>query len=184
MKQKTFIVIGCARGGTTMVAQMLQTAGVFIGNNLPTNLEDVDFRIQSLPKIKQLIDLRNKEFDVWGWKYPGMSDMPFAEILSIINYCRNPHVIIVTRDVNAIALSAHRRGGQPYRRFINAAHRVYTNILPLINKTNCMIISYEHALTRPKEVAEEFINFTGSDISLEKLIENMNPIKNKFTYGY
>ena len=41
--RKTYIVFGSPRGGTSMVAKLLQNMNIDIGSDLPVNLEDKNF---------------------------------------------------------------------------------------------------------------------------------------------
>ena len=80
--QKTFIVFGVPRGGTTMIARVAEKLGVCMGSDLPSNYEDSEFNFDKLSDaIKKdqeclastlfaAINRRNAMHDVWGWKYP------------------------------------------------------------------------------------------------------------------
>jgi len=46
--QKTFIVFGVPRGGTTMVARVVEKLGVVMGTNLPLNYEDDEFNYDKM----------------------------------------------------------------------------------------------------------------------------------------
>src|SRR5689334_8921346 len=76
----TFVVTGLQRSGTSLVAAILQTAGVFIGSEI----NDVVFEDEAMARIlvsgdttalRQLIAQRNANYPVWGFKYPALSDV-------------------------------------------------------------------------------------------------------------
>ncbi len=48
---RTFIVFGIPRGGTTMVAGVINILGVDMGTNLPINSEDNDFNLDYLRSV-------------------------------------------------------------------------------------------------------------------------------------
>ena len=58
LPEKTVVVLGVARGGTTMVASVLQSLGVFMGDKLGPVLEDVTLsRAVESRDIQQLKEL-------------------------------------------------------------------------------------------------------------------------------
>ena len=75
--QKTFIVYGVPRGGTTMVARVVEQLGVPMGKNLPLNYEDQDFNFDKMSDqlkadtalmhqaLRRAIRKRNQEYQVW-----------------------------------------------------------------------------------------------------------------------
>ena len=46
--QKTFIIFGVPRGGTTMVARVAEQLGVSMGSGLPSNYEDDEFNYDKM----------------------------------------------------------------------------------------------------------------------------------------
>ena len=46
---RTFVVFGVPRGGTTMVARIVEQLGVPMGQNLPANYEDQAFNFDFMP---------------------------------------------------------------------------------------------------------------------------------------
>ena len=91
--QRTVIVLGVPRGGTSMVAKILSVLGVFMGDKLGATYEDPDFfrvmqrfgnmppwrrkwhflqRRKVLSDIQSLVAQRNVDHEVWGWKFPGV----------------------------------------------------------------------------------------------------------------
>ena len=49
LNQKTFIIFGVPRGGTTMVARVSEQLGVVMGSGLPSNYEDDEFNYDKMP---------------------------------------------------------------------------------------------------------------------------------------
>ncbi|MDZ7808846.1 MAG: hypothetical protein U5L11_00285 [Arhodomonas sp.] len=100
---KTVVVLGVARGGTTMVASVLQALGVHMGENLGPVLEDVRLseaiEAGDTPTVDAIVAERNERFRVWGWKRPAATR--YGKVWQ--SRFRNPYVIAVYRDPFAIA---------------------------------------------------------------------------------
>ena len=103
--QKTFVVLGNYRGGTTMIAGILMALGVHMGDpsTMRIHREDRDFWQQPCHVVQSLIRFRNQQHDVWGWKDPAVVN--FVERLHL----RNPHYIAIFRDPLAVAKSEEAR---------------------------------------------------------------------------
>lgn len=101
---KTIIVVGVARGGTSMVAGVLRHLGVFLGDDaVPPVFEDV--RLATPIEAKEdaasraIIEEYNRRHPVWGFKRPGLID----HLASAHRLFRNPVYVVIFRDVLAIA---------------------------------------------------------------------------------
>ncbi|OGA45796.1 MAG: hypothetical protein A3G24_13550 [Betaproteobacteria bacterium RIFCSPLOWO2_12_FULL_62_13] len=101
--EKTVVVLGAARGGTTMVAAVLQALGVFMGEKLGPVLEDVGLseavEARNTARLKEMVAQRNAAHPLWGWKRPAAIE--YADVWQ--DCFRNPHIIAVFRDPFAIA---------------------------------------------------------------------------------
>jgi hypothetical protein len=101
--EKTVIVLGPARGGTTMVASVLQALGVTMGEKLGPVLEDVELsqavEARERPRLQEIVARRNAAHPLWGWKRP--SALEHSDVWQ--GAFRNPYVIAVFRDPFAIA---------------------------------------------------------------------------------
>lgn len=103
--QRTLIVLGAPRGGTSMVAGTFAKLGVFMGDKLkPVTFEDspllkVIHNKQS-DTVRQILEERNAQHDIWGWKQPDTFHFFFDHI---VQYVRNPLFFVIVRDVVAIA---------------------------------------------------------------------------------
>ncbi|MGR3584027.1 MAG: hypothetical protein ACU0B8_07185, partial [Pseudooceanicola nanhaiensis] len=69
--QRTFLIFGLRRGGTTSVALAARELGLYLGEQYAVNLEDQEFReFKGVDSIRATIAARNAAHDVWGWKHP------------------------------------------------------------------------------------------------------------------
>ena len=94
-KEKNIIVIGVARGGTSIIAGSLKHLGLFMGNACDPVFEDtrlsLAFEKQAKEKFESVIVDYNNKHDVWAWKRPSsLNDLP-----SIAKKLRNPHFVFV-----------------------------------------------------------------------------------------
>jgi hypothetical protein len=104
-KQKTVIVFGLGRGGTSAVAGVLRELGVVLPNAHPLKHEwspvccgngEVDL-VSTLSNLHRLDNMH----DVWGWKSP----KDVFVLNQIESYIRNPVIVVVFRNLLESCLS-------------------------------------------------------------------------------
>lgn len=190
--KKTFVLFGNPRGGTTMIANVVRSMGVYLGDDLPVNLEDDDFnwdvlsknpdlkRPEKIASIKQAIERRNLDHDVWGWKYP-RTDAYFNDVLSEIV---NPMLICVFRDVVASTWRNVVRKRQPPIQVIRRALDLQAKNLGLIEKSGApaLLISYEKAIAEPLQLASSLNQFMGLGLSDGDLAEHAKRVDPELGY--
>jgi len=193
--QKTFIVFGVPRGGTTMIARVAEKLGVCMGSDLPANYEDSEFNFDKLSDSTQkdqewltrtllaAINRRNATLDVWGWKYP----RAHIYLPLIINQVRNPHLICVMRDPVASSLRPLSRkrvlkeGDQDLPARVIKQHLSYQQKnIALIDefKKPSFICSYEKAIINPSSFVADlgrFINVRNDVESWAAAVEQIRP---------
>ena len=193
--QKTFIVFGVPRGGTTMVARVVEKLGVVMGTNLPLNYEDHEFNYDKMSdELKQdpeqmarglmrAINRRNNRFDVWGWKYPRVH----LYLPKIIKHVRNPHLICVFRDPVASALRPLSRRQSPKNpspliptKVVKQHLDWQTRNIQLIHKLSLpsFLCSYEKSIADPASFVGELASFIGAPDDAERLdaaVQQINP---------
>lgn len=111
--KKTFVVLGCPRGGTSLIAGALYHSGISMGNFRTGQYEDQDFKID--PKrarsakrlLRPRIRVRNSMHEYWGWKVPNA----IYYIDRIRKHLVNPQYIFIYRDPEAVARSSARHDG-------------------------------------------------------------------------
>tara|TARA_Y100000385_G_C12822413_1_gene520953 strand:+ start:53 stop:739 length:687 start_codon:yes stop_codon:yes gene_type:complete len=178
--KKTLILFGNPRGGTTMIANVVRSMGIFLGDDLPVNLEDSGFnwdvltkqnpnwgRNQKLSTIQQLIEKRNTDHDIWGWKYP-RSDRFLEEISSNLI---NPMLICVFRDIVATTWRNVVRRGQPPINLMQNALNLQASNLNLIEKSGIpsLLISYEKAISDPLQLTSSLNQFMNLNLTEDQL---------------
>ena len=187
--KQTIILFGNPRGGTTMIANVVRSMGVFLGDDLPVNLEDSDFnwdvlrrqnpalsKTEKLASIRNSIGQRNSRYDIWGWKYPRI-DAYFNDIESDLV---NPMLICVFRDVVASTWRNVVRRNEPPLNLLRRALAEQANNLNLVDQSGlpALLISYEQAIADPLGLASslsQFMSFNLSDEQLRLHSRKVNP---------
>lgn len=172
-----------------MIANVVRSMGVFLGDDLPVNLEDSDFnwdvlrrqnpalsKTEKLASIRKSIGQRNSRYDIWGWKYPRI-DAYFNDIESDLV---NPMLICVFRDVVASTWRNVVRRNEPPLNLLRRALEEQANNLNLVEKSGlpALLISYEQAIADPFGLAtslSQFMSFNLSDEQLRLHSRKVNP---------
>ena len=180
-RERTIVITGTPRGGTTMVAECLRTLGLPIGVTGPAtgprfNLEDPEFQTLlgrespgdiDLQSLRALVLRRNLENRVWGFKLPmALNSLPILE-----QELRNAQFILIFRDAIAVssrevvavgieAIDAMRRTLVWQERMIDFVES---------SSAGCMLLSYEKALQFPQITAGMLANWCGLEVSEERL---------------
>jgi len=151
-----------------MIAQVLVELGVFMGDSLDRAVfEDIEIA-RTLENNKEdlvsLIEKRNENYEVWGFKRP----TAYKQLKSNLNKFRNPKIIVAFRDPVAIA---NRNTISIFSDFSNALLQAGQEMNELIKfvsklKVPTFFVSYEKAMVNKNFFVSELVNFCG--LSLEK----------------
>lgn len=162
---KTIIVLGVARGGTSMIAAVLDKLGVFMGDAIAPVFEDralsVAVEKRDKARVDRIISERNGRFSVWGWKRPSSIN----HISKLEARFRNPVYVAVFRDVFSIAnrnrLSVSASVVDNMRQSLNQ----YAKLIDFIDESAapCMLVSYDKALAHRQAFVENLARFVGME---------------------
>jgi hypothetical protein len=191
--QKTYIVCGNFRGGTTAVAQLLDRIGIPMGEKMDpnNNCEDLEFQKLLLrdtldrAELDRLAGQRNGKYGVWGFKFPGAHlHMP-----AMLESFRNPQVIFVFRDPYAVANSEQRRTGQDLHQMMARTVEYNLRMTRLLQSLSCPThpVSFEQLLVRPAAVIDRLLAFLGVQFGWwerRRLIRSVRLKKESSSYGY
>lgn len=162
-EEKTVIVLGVARGGTSMVAGALHHLGVSMGERLSAVYEDVALSEaveQNRTKdILSLIAHNNSAHSTWGWKRPSsIKHMPAWR-----GKFRHPFYVVVFRDLFAIANRNRISMLSDVMDNMRDAALQFEAILNFIAKVKepTLLVSYEKAMADPKYFACNLSDFVG-----------------------
>ena len=194
VSNKTFVLFGNPRGGTTMIANVVRSMGIFLGDDLPVNLEDNGFnwdilsrlepqlsRKDKITSIKKAIEKRNAQHDVWGWKYP-RSNVYLKDISSELI---NPMLICVFRDVVAsTARGVVRRREEPLDS-IRRALDLQSSNLRFIEQSNLptLLVSYEKAIADPLQLVTSLNRFMLLGLSPDQLATHAGKVNPELGYS-
>lgn len=183
--QRTVIVLGLMRGGTSMVAAALDALGVYMGPEKEMrgsgSFENYQLR-GTQPEFQDEVTRCNANHDLWGWKnVPGWSVLETR----MLDGLRNLHGVFVYRDPFAVA---QRRKRESERRPQDAAASMvelladvldqYSRLTKAISREGMrrMIVSYQHSLQRPAILVEGLCNFLGLTPKVEQITEAIQRI--------
>lgn len=174
--QRTYAIFGTRRGGTSMVAGVARALGLDLGNvGQRKNNEDPRFQNRPLPQMREAIETRNGEHDVWGWKFPAAG----GYLPELTNSLRNPYFIVVYRDPVAAALSQARRDREFNRRSTrlalheSAANNAVNTGLALATERPCLLVSNERAVADPEGLIDDVAAFLGQEAPSGRLRQNI-----------
>ncbi len=159
---KTVVVLGVSRGGTSMCAGLVRLLGIPMGTDLSDDSsEDPEFQLSDKRQLIAKIRRNNASHAVWGWKYPEA----FRYLDKIRSTLRNPHFIVVTRDVTGVASSYRRQEGIALKSALAEANRRYAQLFRFIRKEQAplLVMSYEKALMAREQAVRELGQFLGRE---------------------
>jgi hypothetical protein len=162
---RTFIVTGLHRSGTSLVASILQQAGVFMGRDINDFVfEDEEMlatlRAGDVDKLKLLIRDRNADYGTWGFKAPLLYTSLQPEQLALFD---NAHLIVPFRDIASIAV---RNSLSEYKDAMAALRDAVSQLDSMVGYVGSvsapsLLFSYEKALIFPGDFIETFMRFCG-----------------------
>lgn len=163
--KKTVVVMGVARSGTSMTAQVLHDLGVEMGkkhNGIYIERKDVTDLLENgrLEDFESLVTYQNNHYPIWGWKRP--KSIEYVELFE--NRIRNPHYIIPFRDYVSIAVRNKMAIDLDAQKNVIDTHiNRYSKIVEFIkvNKKPILLFSYEKAVQYPYNFASQVAKFIG-----------------------
>ena len=181
-QERTIIVSGVARSGTSMVARVLAQAGLDMGEVMDDVVfEDFElfelFSQGSVQALPEAVRKRNQRNPAWGFKRPHIH----VHGPEIIDFFRNPRVILTFRDPVAIAerniISEQYDGAA---RSLNEAVLDLSEAMRFATALTCptLLVSYEKAIQNPRRLVESLLSFCGLTAGpdlMEALLRTVEP---------
>lgn len=164
--QRTVVVYGVSRGGTSLAAGVCKGLGVPMNRRderQDPNHEDPAFKFSDPDRLSEAIRKRNASSDVWGFKWPDA--LLNKDILEKL--LRNPHYIFVYRNIAAVADSVVEKGRGQAPGAVHRATKYYALMDELLNKTDrpVLLLNYEAALEAPDKTIAQIAEFVGLPVS-------------------
>lgn len=175
------VVVGVARGGTSMVAGSLAHLGIFMGaQSSPPVFEDVRlstlFEQKDFEGVQALAEQYTQKHGLWGWKRPSSVEY-LADVDRLLN---RPRYIFVYKDImsiaqrNAISMLSELVSG------MERPIRQYKKTLDFLKEKNphAMLVSYDKAMSDPSHFVQILIEFSGvepDDAQVQAALEFITP---------
>ncbi|WP_163266359.1 hypothetical protein [Chelativorans alearense] len=159
-----------------MVAGVVRELGINLGNNLGNNHEDPEFLPHDIDAVRSVVAKRNDMHDVWGWKMPH-SSVYLKELLPDL---RNPRVIVVFRNVIAIAESQMKRSDAHFDRAFMFSFNRLIQVGKMLQELDCplVVVNYEKATREPRRFVDElasFLHIEPEESASQRAVEMINP---------
>lgn len=162
--EKTVIILGASRGGTSMCAGLVRLLGVHMGDAAADDSsESREFQTGNKRLLLERIRSNNAAHPLWGWKYPEA----YTYIHKLRSALRNPHFVVVTRDMLSVASAYRRKEGIAIDRALSEVSARYAQLLRFVRKERAplLLLSYEKALANREGTVTELADFLGIRVS-------------------
>jgi len=165
-KEKTLIVVGIARGGTSLIAGTLDHLGIFTGDlsNKPV-FEDVklatSFENNDIEKATDIINEYNNKNNCWAFKRP--RSINYND--KINSLCRNPIYLFVFKDIFAVSNRNNISMKSDIISGLQKAHQDYSKILEFISNNDLtgFLFSYEKVMGNKEAFVDLLIDVIGQE---------------------
>ena len=155
--ERTFLLFGMIRGGTTAATMIAHRLGLPIGEQYGDNLEDKDF-FKGPAIVRSTITKRNAEHSVWGVKLPNGA----FNLDGLTNQMRNPRLICITRDMTAQILGVKKYSHDESAELTMQRHvlSIQRNVMAVSRlRLPTLFLSYEKILSSPDDAITEMATF-------------------------
>ncbi|MCQ0987053.1 hypothetical protein [Jiella marina] len=137
----------------------MRKLGLFMGEDIPDNHEDQEMVGRPNHHRLKVIEKRNADHKIWGWKDPNAVNY----LHQLAPKLHNPHYVIVSRDVIATT-KGHMRWHAREAKFAvgDITVQQQRNIMFALSAgAPVMLVSYEKSVLNPKSLLIEMADFMG-----------------------
>ncbi len=163
--KRTIVVTGVARSGTSMVAAVLRSAGLHMGDFVHDVVnEDAQMleivRSNDLGLLRTTIEHTNARHASWGFKIPNLHAHMRYDSLHLF---RNPHLVVVYRDPIAVAVRNALSEHTDQLAGVLAASAAMQAMTRFAQQAGCplLLLSYEKILGFPPLLIDSLADFCG-----------------------
>ncbi|MBB6103049.1 hypothetical protein F4827_002902 [Paraburkholderia bannensis] len=161
VENKTIVVLGFARGGTSLISGMLREFGVFMGDNAHALKHEIDLfhENDSSQAIIHRVEDLDKQYKMWGWKSPRA--VFFVDKLAC--YLSNPHFIIALRNPIAVCQSVGRHNKLPMAVTMRDIAPVFSAIAEFTSRCPYPLafFNFDEVNESPRQLVEDLREFLG-----------------------
>ena len=157
----TFIVVGLARGGTSLFAGILHAMGLFMGDDLTEpNYEDRwltrAFRSGNDDEIERVICSYNQSSKMAGWAFKNPALNYF--IINRIGVFRNPVILLVKKEISSVVRRRTEVKGQSYYVSLIYVYLTYHWLKwkAILTGAPVVIVDYDMATKHSTQWIEQF----------------------------
>lgn len=168
--EATLVVVGLARSGTSMLSALLQELGIYMGDAVDKAVfEDVEVArlidAADFDGLGEFAAVRNASHDVWGFKRPNA----YKALRQIVPILRKPRLIVMFRDILAIAMRNHVSMQMDIIPFLPIYADEYMELVKTVSHIKCpmLLVSYEKFIQFPEESIEKTAAFAGIALTPE-----------------
>jgi len=187
---RTFIVTGLLRSGTSLVASILQQAGLYIG----TEVNDIVYEDEEIARVlasrdaaalQRIIGERDANYRSWGFKQPMLCRDLDPGQLALFH---NPHLIVTFRDIVSMSVRTSLSEYQEAMSALRNAMQDLDELVAFIDRNRCpsLLLSYEKALMLPGDFVDavmQFCNIPRSAALRSRLIGMIEPNRSNYIAG-
>jgi len=179
MEQKTIVVCDLSHCGTTMLTGIIQILGVSMVEDGYVGHSREDNEIRNAAKayrkrgdtdsLKEVIDRKNKEKDVWGFK---LINLWATDI--IFEHLRNPIYLLILKD--PVSVTKRRLSRCDRGRLSNTLKRMIRAVK--LTPIDTHFISYLDAIVAPREFVcniAEIIGIEPTEEQIDRAIKFIQP---------
>lgn len=147
---KTIIIIGCARGGTSVCAGILNELGIYTGKGSTSPIFEDTYLANKIEggdiqATKSIISKYNDEHKIWAYKRP--SSLEHIEMINSL--ARNPFFIFIFRDIASVSIRQNDTTESKHIELLEQTLDTYKRIVSFIKtkEPSGLIVSYEKLIT-------------------------------------
>jgi len=176
---RTYIISGNFRGGTTLATRLIEACGIAIPGpyHSATNMENREIQNILHPHHKsgrlsthdqkKLLDLAARYTEThgsWGFKYPATHQFICSGFLDLFD---NPQLVFITRQPGGVIQSEKRRSGRSDAAVIRKRTIAYNERMRELasrHRYKSILLRYEDLISNPEQECEKICNFVGRGV--------------------
>lgn len=172
--EKTLIILGAPRGGTSALAGALHSMGIYMGRGASAPVFESLALANAVERdeqdsVRELVASFNREHAVWAFKRPGFTR--FVERFHPV--FRNPIYLVIFRDPVATANRSYISGRLKinYLKKLRRVLTVYGGVIDFVESSGAptLFVSYEKLLLDPATALKGIVDGLALPVSPQQL---------------